>query len=163
MDAEALMTSLHLLRTASGAFIPATEEDADLAKRFKVGSISRVELRLMRNAQFHRKFFSLLKVAYDLWEDTLPAQQYHGRDVLPDFDRFRRDVIIMAGFFRPVWNARGELRVEAESIAFSSMTEERFEKLYSATINVILQKILPNRGLTEQGLREWAERVLEYA
>lgn len=157
------MTSLHLLRTASGAFIPATEEDADLAKRFKVGSISRVELRLMRNGDFHRKYFSLLKVAFDLWSETMPAQQYHGRDVLPDFDRFRRDVIIMAGFFRPVWNARGELRVEAESIAFSNMTEERFEKLYSATITVILQKILPNRGLTEESLREWAMRVLEYA
>lgn len=117
----------------------------------------------MRNGDFHRKYFSLIKVAFDLWSETMPAQQYHGRDVLPDFDRFRRDVIIMAGFFRPVWNARGELRVESESIAFSNMTEDRFEKLYSATITVILQKILPNRGLTEESLREWALRVLEYA
>ena len=69
----------------------------------------------------------------------------------------------MAGFFTPVWNAKGELRVEAESMAWSSMTEERFEQLYSATINVILSKILPDRGLTEQGLREWAGRVLEFA
>lgn len=157
------MTSLHLIRTASGAFVPATEEDADLAKRFKVGSVSRVELKLMRNAAFHRKFFALLKVAYDIWEETLPAQQYHGRDVLPNFDRFRRDVTIMAGFFRPVWNARGELRVEAESISFSSMTEERFEELYSKTIDVILQKILPNRGLSEHSLREWADRVVRFS
>ena len=157
------MTALHLLRTASGAFVPATEEDADLAKRFRVGSVSRVELKLMRNGDFHRKYFALLKVAYDLWSETMPAQEYHGRPVLPDFDRFRRDLTIMAGFFRPVWNARGELRVEAESIAFGSMTEERFEALYSATINVILQKILPDRGLTEQGLREWALRVCEFA
>ena len=48
-------------------------------------------------------------------------------------------------------------------MAWSSMTEERFEQLYSATINVILSKILPDRGLTEQGLREWAGRVLEFA
>lgn len=157
------MTSLHLIRTASGAFVPATEEDADLAKRFKVGSISRVELKLMRNAQFHRKFFALLKVAYDLWEETLPAQQYHGRDVLPNFDRFRRDVTIMAGFFHPVWNARRELRVEAESISFSSMSEERFEELYSKVIDVILTKILPNRGLSERDLHEWVARVLEFA
>lgn len=117
----------------------------------------------MRNGNFHRKYFALLKIAFDLWSETLPAQEYHGRSVLPDFDRFRRDVIIMSGFFRPVWNARGELRVEAESIAFGSMTEDRFEKLYSATINVILAKILPGKGLTEQGLREWAARVLEFA
>lgn len=157
------MTALHLLRTASGAFIPATEEDGDLAKRFKVGEVCRMELRQMRNGQFFRKWWALAKLAFDMWAETLPAQQYHGRDVLPDFDRFRRDLTIMAGFFRPVWNARGELRVEAESIAFGSMTEERFEQLYSATITVILQKILPNRGLTEESLREWALRVLEYA
>ena len=212
------MTTLHLIRTASGAFVPATEEDADAAKRFKVGETVRMELRAMRNGNFHRKYFSLLKVAFDMWEETLPAQQYHGRDVLPEFDRFRRDVIIMAGFFRPVWSVRksddvhvtdemvaaaitaakghaadalmwrsgawragigaairaamliwlranpsGSLRVEAESIAWSKMTEERFEKLYSKTIDVILSKILPNRGLSEQSLRGWACRVLEYA
>jgi hypothetical protein len=157
------MTTLHLLKTAQGAFVPATEEDVDAAKRFKVGSVTRMELRLMRNSQFHRKFFALIKIAFDLWADTMPAQEYHGLQVTPDFDRFRRDVIIMAGFFRPVRNAKGELRVEAESISFSNMTEERFEQLYSAVINVILHKILPGKGLTEQGLREWAGRVLEFA
>jgi hypothetical protein len=157
------MTTLHLIKTSSGAFVPATEEDAAAAKRFRVGEVSRVELKAMRNGAFFRKYFALLKIAFDMWAETQPAQEYHGRSVLPDFDRFRRDVTIMAGFFRPVWNARGELRVEAESIAWSSMTEERFEKLYSATINVILQKILPGRGLTEQGLRDWAMRVLEFA
>jgi hypothetical protein len=157
------MTTLHLLKTAQGAFVPLAEEDADAAKRFKVGSVTRMELRLMRNSQFHRKFFALIKIAFDLWAETMPAQEYHGLPVTPDFDRFRRDVIIMAGFFRPVWNAKGELRVEAESISFSNMTEERFEQLYSAVINVILHKILPGKGLTEQGLREWAGRVLEFA
>lgn len=122
-----------------------------------------MELRAMRNGGYHRKYFALLKVAFDMWAETMPAQEFHGKAVLPDFDRFRRDVVIMAGFFTPVWNARGELRVEAESLSWSSMTEERFEKLYSATINVILAKILPGRGLTEQGLRDWAMRVLEFA
>ena len=157
------MTTLHLIKTASGAFVPATEEDAEAAKRFRVGEVCRMELRAMRNGAFHRKFFALLKIAFDMWAETKPAHEYHGRPVLPDFDRFRRDVTIMAGFFRPVWNARGELRVEAESIAFGSMTEERFEALYSATINVILSKILPGRGLTEEQLREWSETVLTFA
>ena len=157
------MTSLHLIRTQSGAFVPATDEDADLARRFKVGETVRMELRLMRNGQFHRKWFALVKIAYDIWAETMPAQEYHGRDVLPDFDRFRRDLVIMAGFFRPVCNARGELRVEAESIAWGSMTQDRFEKLYSATIDVILTKIIPQRNMTEAELREWAERVVRFS
>lgn len=157
------MTTLHLIRTASGAFVPATDEDREAAKRFKTGTTVRMELRSMRNGEFHRKFFALVKVAYDLWADTMPAQEYRGQPVLPDFDRFRRDLTIMAGFFRPVWNARGELRVEAESLSWATMTEERFEQLYSKTIDVILQKILPDKGLTEPELRHWADRVLEFA
>lgn len=157
------MTTLHLIRTPSGAFVPATDEDHEVAKRFKVGETVRMELRLMRNGGFHRKFFALLKIAYDLWAESMPAREYHGRPVRPEFDRFRRDVTIMAGFFRPVWNARGELRVEAESIAWGSMTQERFEKLYSATIDVILEKILPGKGLTDEQLRGWADRVVQFA
>ena len=157
------MTTLHLIRRASGEFVPATDEDSAAAKRFRVGEISRVELKAMRNGGYFRKWWALVKIAYDMWAETMPAKEYHGRPVLPDFDRFRRDLTIMAGFFTPVWNAKGELRVEAESLQWSSMTEERFEALYSATINVILQKILPGKGLTEQGLREWAGRVLEFA
>lgn len=157
------MTTLHLIRTVSGAFVPATDEDAALAMRFKVGETVKMELRQMRNGGFHRKYFALVKIAYDLWAETTAAQEFHGQPVRPEFDRFRRDLVIMAGFFRPVWNARRELRVEAESIAWGSMTQERFEKLYSATIDVILTKILPDRGLTEEQLRGWAERVIQFA
>jgi hypothetical protein len=206
------MTTLHLIKTASGAFVPATEDDQQAAKRFRVGEVSRMELRAMRNGGYFRKWWALVKVAFDAWAETLPAQEYHGKAVLPDFDRFRRDLTIMAGFARPVWvvgrknrvtpemvtaaisaatgywakllrfesvslrgamqagiaaalkvDALHELRLEAESLAWSQMTEERFEQLYSATINAILHKILPGRGLTEAGLREWATRVLEFA
>jgi hypothetical protein len=117
----------------------------------------------MRNGRFFRKWWVLVSLAFDLWAETVPDQEYHGVKVLPDFERFRKDITIMAGFCRPVWNARGELRLEAESLKWSEMTEERFDRLYSATINVILQKILPDRGLTDEGLRSWADRVMEFA
>jgi len=157
------MTTLHLLKTANGAFIPATEDDADLARRFKIGSVSRVDLVEMRNGIFFRKWWVLAKLVFDAWSDDLPYQEYHGTQVLPDFGRFRKDLTIMAGFCRPVWNARMELRLEAESLQWSKMDAERFEKLYSATINAALQKVLNNRGLTEQQLREWADRVMDFA
>lgn len=162
------MTALHLLRTASGAFVPASEEDAELAKRFKVGSISRVELKLMRNSQFHRKFFSLVKLAFDMWSETLPEQSWRGMPVQPNIDHFRRDLIISAGFHEVVWSTKKdrdgnqEFRVIPRSIAFANMDQDEFEKLYSAVINVVL-RMLPDRGLSEEVLREMAERVLEYA
>lgn len=159
----AYVTMLHLLKTANGAFIPATEADAELSRRFKVGSVVRMDLSEMRNGAYFRKWWALVKVAFEAWSDGLPYQEYHGEQVLPDFERFRKDVTIMAGFCRPVWNAKGELRLEAESLQWSKMTEDRFDQLYSATINVILSKILPQGGMTEASLREWASRVMEFA
>jgi hypothetical protein len=162
------VTSLHLLRTQSGAFIPATEEDADLAKRFKVGSVSRVELKLMRNSAHHRKFFALVKIAFDMWTETLPEQTWRGMPVQPNIDHFRRDLIIAAGFHDVVWSTKKDtegnqqFRVIPKSIAFANMSQPEFEQLYSAVIDVVL-RMLPGRGLSEAKLREMAERVLEFA
>ena len=157
------MTTLHLLKTVNGAFYPATEDDVELARRFKVGAVYRMDLSEMRNGDFFRKWFTLVRVAFGAWSDGLPFHEYHGAQVLPDFERFRKDLTIMAGFCRPVWGADGELRLEAESLQWSKMSEARFEKLYSATIDAILAKILPGRGLTPESLRDWAERVMTFA
>lgn len=151
-----------LLKTPQGALIPATEDEAEKLRRFRVGATVRAEISTMRNGQFFRKWWALAKIAYDLWSETVPEQEYKGVKVLPDFDRFRRDLIIMAGFYRPVFAANGECRLEPESLKWSRMSEERFDKLYSATINVVLQKILKDRGFDEQRLREWVDRVMEF-
>ena len=156
------MPTLHLVRTGGG-FIPATDDDWVVAKKFKLGGISRMELREMRNGAYFRKWWALVKIAYDQWSGDMPAQEFQGRPVLPDFDRFRKDITVMCGFFRPVWSAKGDLRVEAESLKWSNMTEERFDVLYSKTIDVILQKILHGKGYDEATLREMAERVLEFS
>ena len=157
------MTSLHLLRTASGAFVPATEEDADLAKRFKVGSISRVELKLMRNGDFHRKWWALAQLAFDAWTETLPADC----EALPNLEAFRKRLIMWAGFGEMllVPDGRGGYLVDevAKSISFGSMDQATFERLYRKTIDVVLLKILPNRGLTERALREWVDKVMTFA
>jgi hypothetical protein len=105
-----------------------------------------------------------LGVAFDAWCEQLPACHIvHGRVVKPSRDRFRKDLTIMAGFYEPVWNARGEVRLEPKSIAFGSMSEDEFARLFSATIDVILQKILPDTGWNEAKLREAAEAVVEFA
>lgn len=156
------MSTIHLVKTPALAFTPATEDDIELMHRFTAGKVYRMDLAEMRNGQFFRKWWALAKIAYDMHAEGLPTH-HHGVEVLPDFERFRKDLTIMAGFFRPVWNAKAELRLEAESLKWSKMDEARFEKLYSASIDTILQKILPGRGLTEQQLRDWAERVLEFA
>lgn len=98
-----------------------------------------------RNMKFHRKYFALLNFAFEHWESgELSGKQFEGVIPQKSFTRFRKDIVIMAGFFEQEIRITGELRIVAKSISFSNMKEKDFEELYSNTINVILKHILTN-------------------
>ena len=145
---------------------PADDEAREWMAHIKTGQPVSLEGRLPRNGAFHRKYFALLNLAFDYWQDSAAPIEYQGQPVLPDRERFRKDCIILAGFYRPVVNLKGEVRIEPESLKWATMTEERFGKLYDATINVLLQRVFNGRvcpSWTEQQLRDMAEQILEFA
>lgn len=156
------MAELVMIRQPGGALIPATDEDAEALRKVKAGAAVRVEVKQIRNYKFLQKWFTLAKYAFDIWSETVEPQQYKGQPVKPSFDRFRKDLVILGGRFDAVYNARGEVRVEAKSISFANMSEDEFEKLYSDTIDVILQKILAGSRMTEDQLRNHVDNVLAY-
>jgi hypothetical protein len=154
-----------LIRVPTG-FAPADDEAFEAMKHFPLGSIGRLDVRLMRNYQFFKKWWALVKLGYDHWADCCKRQQYKDREILPNFDRFRKDITITAGFYQPVWNIKGEMRIEAESIAWSNMTEERFTQLYDATINALLRNVFNGKnGLrwSEAELRDVTDQVMRFA
>jgi hypothetical protein len=159
------MSEILTIRTQLG-FSPADDEASEAMRRFPLGSIAKFDVKLMRNGAFFRKWWALVKVGYDYWTETCEPMMFKGQPVLPDFDRFRHDITIMAGFYRPVWNAKGEMRVEAESIAWASMSEERFGKLYNATVAALLKLVFNGkRGprWTEEELRMTVEQIEAFA
>ena len=151
-----------LLRTPQG-FVPANDGEAEKCRKVKLGATVRAEVAQMRNAAFHRKWFALAHLAFDVWSDSMIAQEYKGVPITPNFDRFRKDLTILCGHYKPVYNVRGECRLEADSIAFGNMDAETFEQLYSKTINVILEKILPNSKYSEASLRATVDEVCRFA
>jgi len=155
-----------LFQKGATGLLPACEEAAEWLKKKKLGSTILVEPREMRNGAFFRKWWALVKLGYDYWAEFAQPIEYKGKPVLPDFDRFRKDVTISAGFYHPVVNLKGEVRIEPESLKWASMSEERFEQLYDATIRVLLQRVF--NGLicptwTEEQLREVAEQIQRFA
>lgn len=148
---------VHLVRTQVG-FVPATPHDHETLTRVRLGATVRADIVQPRNVQFHRKFFAMLKVGFDAWEP--PEQEHKGLPVQKNFERFRKDCIIAAGYYEPVANLRGEVRAEPKSIAFAKMDETEFEQLYSAVADVLLQRVL--RNYTREDLDRVVEEILRF-
>lgn len=60
------MSELHLIRTFSG-FAPASTQDIESTLRVRIGDVITCQYRKARNPRFHRKFFSLLNLAFEYW------------------------------------------------------------------------------------------------
>lgn len=154
--------NLRLTKSPNG-FIPADETTMEAFKRYKLGAVLHGEFRQERNYKYHKKWFALATIAFDAWCELGRKMEYKGQEVLEDFDRFRRDLVILAGFYKAVYNIKGEVRLEAESLSFGSMSQERFDQLFDKTITAILHKVLPKGRFTELELRTLTETVLEFA
>jgi hypothetical protein len=135
------MSDVKLLAMGGGIFKPATAQDADLLSRFKTGDIMAAKVTRTRNAGFHRKFFALLNIGFDAFESHA---EWKGEVVKKNFERFREDVTILAGYYDLVPRINGEVKAEAKSISFASMKPDDFEKLYNEVANVILTRVLTN-------------------
>lgn len=127
------------------------------------GEVFRVEVKKIRNGKFFRKWWALVNLAYEAWSDGLPAVDIDGTRVLPNFDEFRKDVTIKAGFYESVFTLNGDLKLSAKSISWAAMNEEKFQELYQATITAILRFVLPNSRLTAELLNQWVEKVIGMA
>ena len=61
------MAELSFLKAQSG-LIPLTDKDKDIYDKWKLGSVISGEFKKTRNERFHRKFFALLNLTFDYWE-----------------------------------------------------------------------------------------------
>jgi hypothetical protein len=132
------------------ALHPASEQDRDELNKIKAGQACKVTVKRFRNYAFHKKFWAMMQVAYDNWdvpegeELTLTGYKHLKESPRKDFDRFRKDIIILAGYYDATYRLNGEVRLEAKSISFHNMDEDEFGRLYIACLDVIREHVLQN-------------------
>lgn len=135
-------------RISGGNVMPEDQETKDAVGKMAVGDMLQGKFTKMRNPQFHRKFFALLNHAFQHWEPRAYREDVAvGGDVtapLKEFEQFREDITIMAGYYTSSFRVDGTAKLRAKSISFGKMDEAEFEKLYSSVINVILEHVLTN-------------------
>lgn len=111
-------------------------------KRKEPGEMAVMDLVFPRNYQFHKKLFALLTVGFDAWEPDRKRYSYKGKPIQKNFERFREQVIILAGYYDQVFDLRtSKMEMVAKSISYAAMDDAQFEELYSAVVDVILREV----------------------
>lgn len=125
---------LQLLNTVQG-LKPMYDEDYDEKKKLKIGQVYSAEIKTVRNIDFHKKLFALIKLA---WE-YLPEKQTNGFRTM---DNFRKYVTVAAGFCELFYSPKYKDWVEIpKSWSFEKMDESEFQDLYNGVSNVIFQML----------------------
>ena len=113
-----------------GSLVPMYGTDYDNKRKLKIGQEYLVTITLPRNIKFHRKMFALYNLVFENRSHDSPYS---------NIDDLRRDITIAAGYCRERVNINGEITLEADSISFASMQEDKFAELYNATLDVIVK------------------------
>lgn len=122
--------------------MPCDTQAAEIVRTWPAGQGVRAKVTRVRSLPFHRRFFAMLDVAFDAWEPENAA--YAGKVAIKSKERFRKDLLVLAGYYQTTVNLKGEVRLEAESMNFASMDEDRFHDVYNRVVDVVLTKILTN-------------------
>jgi hypothetical protein len=151
------------LRKVQGVLIPDSEGDADKLAAIANGETIRADIKRPRNIKFHRKYFALLDVLYDLFQPDEQEERlwYKGIQPIKNRERFRYDIAIATGFYEMVYTLKGEVRAEAKSISFANMEQDVFDSLFSKTIDYGLLRIA--KGKTREELENWTNAILDFA
>jgi hypothetical protein len=147
------------IRVREGYTFASDQAREDVDKIHRVGASVMIDVVGVRNPKFHRKYFVLLNLGFDYWE---PALEHKGRPVEKCFERFREDLAILAGYYTVVWSLTGEPRLKARSISFAKMKQDEFDKLYSASIQVLLDKVMEHKGWTREKVDEAVNNILRF-
>jgi hypothetical protein len=117
-----------VVKTINGLLKPAFDEDKENFNKLPKDGYFEIKYTKLRNIKFHRKFFGLLKIAYENQSDYRLMED------------LRRDLIITSGHYEEVVNfMTGEVYKIAKSISFSNMEETEFSKIYEDVKEVIIK------------------------
>ncbi|MEG2191622.1 MAG: DUF1367 family protein [Bacteroidales bacterium] len=134
---------LQLLNTVQG-LKPMYDSDYEEKKKLKIGEVYTCEIRLLRNYQFHKKYFALINCAWEYQNEKVIAHFSSSKEA------FRKTVEIAAGWYEQVYSLeRKEWLQTPKSIAFDKMDNIEFDHLYNNVKTVLFNIFLSKINKTE--------------
>ena len=143
---------------------PADQQAKEWFDSVPAGKMVSGDFTKKQNPAFHRKMFALLQVGYENWQQPELEVMVGGRTVTPEknFDRFRRDLTILAGFYHVVYRLDGSFRIEADSLSFDRMPADERERVYSKFIDLLIANVYGGQ-ITEDDMHKIVETYLAFA
>lgn len=136
------MPKFQMMKLPGGVFSPASEMEAEALQKFRNGEQYEIEIKQSRNPAFHRKVFAFFNFCFEHWAADKTEWQYF--DEHKQFDTFRKNLTVLAGYKEVTYTLDGNLRVEAQSLSYGNMEQSEFEQCYSALINAALKHVFGN-------------------
>lgn len=136
---------IRLLKTHNNRLSPNDGQAEQYLTKVPFSELVICTVKRPRNPQFHRKFFSLLQLVFE------------NQERYTNFDQFRKEIVMRAGFYEEHVHLTGKVSYVAKSLAFGSMDETEFSDLYDKCCAVIIQYFWPD--ITQHQLEE---AVMDY-
>lgn len=152
------MTCVYLIKK-NGFLIPSSECDQENIALMTDGKTYKCEFSSPRNIKFHRRYFALLDVLFNIFEPE--PVSHKGEFAIKSRERFRKDIAIATGHYELVVSIKGECKAEAKSISFARMDDVQFADLYSKTIDYGLLRIA--KGKTREQIDNWVNSILDFS
>ncbi len=127
------------VKQPGGTLIPANDMESDRLTRFKTGEEYEVDIKLTINPAFRRKMFAFFQFCFAYWKSDKVYQSESKQ-----FDNFRKDLTILAGFYDETYNIHGDVRIDAKSLAYANMEDDEFEEVYKASITAAMEHVFNN-------------------
>ena len=126
---------LNALNTAHG-LVPCTDADFEQKRNLKIGQVYSVEVKLLRNYEFHKLYFALINCAWEYL--TEKQQKFCGNK-----KKFRKMLEMTAGYCETIYSIKKKEWVDIPlSISFEKLDEAGFRELYERVKDVLFLTFL---------------------
>jgi hypothetical protein len=130
---------INITKHPGGTLTPASEMDSFRLQRFTNGAEYPIEMKQPRNPLFHKKVMAFFRHCFAYWRSDREFMNEGAQ-----FDGFRNNLTVLAGYREEVYKIDGSIRVEAKSLSYGSMEQLEFEEFYQALIQAAMHNIFIN-------------------
>jgi hypothetical protein len=155
----------YLKKYANGMLMLEKLDGDDAAPRLKVGEVVSVEWHYARNYERLKAIMKLFRIAYDHYCEYAIDEgvEYKGQKVLPSFDTFRGELVILAGHYVPTFDIHGRLKLDAQSLSYEKCSQRQFEKIFGDVIGAAIKHVYKNTRSPESLRQQVVDEIAKFA